>query len=98
MGYLKSGIGSADKEVMSSQELAARASDPQLELSIWDPSTRELEVAQLVANGLSNAQIGKRLFVSEETVKTHMRNLMMKLNAHNRAHVVSMAFRHGLIQ
>ena len=60
-------------------------------------SAREREVIQLVANGLSNRQIGKKLYLSEETIKTHMRKVIMKLLATNRAHAVAIAIRKGLI-
>jgi len=58
---------------------------------------RELQVLQLIANGFENRQIGAQLFVSEETVKTHVRHLLAKLAAPNRARAVAVAFRHGLL-
>ena len=45
---------------------------------------REMEVLQLIAKGLSNKQIAVQLFISEETVKVHIRNLLRKLNVHSR--------------
>lgn len=45
---------------------------------------REMDVLQLIATGLSNKQIAGRLFISEETVKVHIRNLLRKLNVHSR--------------
>lgn len=45
---------------------------------------RELDVLQLIATGLSNKQIASKLFISEETVKVHIRNLLRKLNVHSR--------------
>jgi DNA-binding NarL/FixJ family response regulator len=48
---------------------------------------RELEVAQLVAEGLSNKQIGVRLFVSEATVASHMRHIMDKLGVNSRSQI-----------
>ncbi|STO70503.1 DNA-binding response regulator in two-component regulatory system with NarQ or NarX [Avibacterium paragallinarum] len=45
---------------------------------------REMEVLKLIATGLSNKQIATRLFISEETVKVHIRNLLRKLNVHSR--------------
>jgi DNA-binding CsgD family transcriptional regulator len=60
-------------------------------------SGRELQVFQLTAEGLTNAEIGKTLFVAEETVKSHQRNLLAKLQARNRAHAVAVDFRLRLI-
>ena len=61
------------------------------------PVARECEVLQLVADGLVNREIGQRLFLSEETVKSHVRHLLAKLQARSRAHAVAVGFRRGLI-
>jgi DNA-binding CsgD family transcriptional regulator len=58
---------------------------------------RELEVLQLISEGLVNREIGTRLFLSEETVKSHVRHLLAKLQARSRAHAVAVGFRRGLI-
>ena len=62
-----------------------------------EPTARELEVLQLVADGLVNREIGQQLFLSEETVKSHVRHLLAKLQARSRAHAVAVGFRRGLI-
>ncbi len=62
-----------------------------------DPTAREIEVLQLVADGLVNREIGQRLFLSEETVKSHVRHLLAKLQARSRAHAVAVGYRRGLI-
>lgn len=62
-----------------------------------EPTAREVEVLQLVADGLVNREIGQRLFLSEETVKSHVRHLLAKLQARSRAHAVSVGFRRGII-
>ena len=61
------------------------------------PTPRELEVLQLVSEGLVNRDIGKALFLSEETVKSHVRHLLAKLQARSRAHAVAIGFRRGLL-
>lgn len=61
------------------------------------PTAREIEVLQLVADGLVNRDIGKALFLSEETVKSHVRHILAKLQARSRAHAVAVGFRRGLI-
>jgi DNA-binding NarL/FixJ family response regulator len=62
-----------------------------------EPTNREIEVLQLVSEGLVNREIGHRLFLSEETVKSHVRHLLAKLQARSRAHAVAVGFRRGLI-
>ncbi|MFU2089125.1 response regulator [Avibacterium avium] len=55
---------------------------------------RELEVLRLIATGLSNKQIAAQLFISEETVKVHIRNLLRKLNVHSRVAATVLYFQH----
>ena len=62
-----------------------------------EPTSREIEVLQLISDGLVNREIGERLFLSEETVKSHVRHLLAKLQARSRAHAVAVGFRRGLI-
>ena len=62
-----------------------------------EPTMREIEVLQLISDGLVNREIGHRLFLSEETVKSHVRHLLAKLQARSRAHAVAIGFRRGLI-
>ncbi|MFY1654160.1 response regulator transcription factor [Solwaraspora sp. WMMB762] len=58
---------------------------------------RELQVLRGMAEGKSNGEIGRDLFVSEDTVKTHARRLFRKLGARDRAHAVATGFRTGLV-
>jgi DNA-binding NarL/FixJ family response regulator len=62
-----------------------------------EPTAREIEVLQLISDGLVNREIGHRLFLSEETVKSHVRHILAKLQARSRAHAVAVGFRRGLI-
>jgi DNA-binding NarL/FixJ family response regulator len=59
---------------------------------------REVQVLRGMTEGKSNAEIGRELFVSEDTVKTHARRLYRKLGARDRAHAVASAFRAGLVR
>jgi DNA-binding CsgD family transcriptional regulator len=61
-------------------------------------SARELEVLALVACGLSTDSIAGELFVSRNTVRSHVRHILEKLRARNRPHAVAIAFSAGLIR
>lgn len=58
---------------------------------------REVEILQLVAEGLENEEISAQLYISTETVKSHVRRLLQKLDARSRTHAVSLGFRRGLL-
>lgn len=58
---------------------------------------REMEVLRLVAEGLNNREIGQRLFISENTVKNHIRNILEKLHLHSRMEAVVYAVREKMI-
>jgi DNA-binding CsgD family transcriptional regulator/tetratricopeptide (TPR) repeat protein len=58
---------------------------------------REREVLALVAEGLTNREVGKRLFISEKTASVHLSNLMAKLNVSSRTEAVTVAHRRGLL-
>ena len=60
-------------------------------------SDREAQVLQLIAEGLSNPEIGERLFISSSTVKTYVKSLLDKLGVNDRAAAVAEAMRRGLI-
>ncbi|HXF36455.1 MAG TPA: response regulator transcription factor [Actinomycetota bacterium] len=59
---------------------------------------RELEVLRLVAQGLANRDIAKQLFISENTVKNHIRNILEKLHLHSRMEAVVYAVREKMIE
>lgn len=62
-----------------------------------DLSEREIEVLRSVAQGMANKVVGARLGITEETVKAHMKNIMGKLSALDRAHAVSIATNRGIL-
>ncbi|MEV4894936.1 helix-turn-helix transcriptional regulator, partial [Nonomuraea sp. NPDC055795] len=74
---------------------AGRASVPMAELA--GLSEREREVLLLIARGRTNDQIAEHLGISRVTVKTHIRRLLAKLDAHDRAQLVVVAYESGLV-
>jgi DNA-binding NarL/FixJ family response regulator len=58
---------------------------------------REREILQLLADGMSNADVAQRLFISPETVKSHVRHILTKLEADTRTHAVAIALREAII-
>ncbi len=73
------------------ERVAAHVGEPVL-------SARELEVLQLIADGMRNKEVAARLSISEETVKAHMRKIMEKLDVNDRTHAVMVAVRRGFLR
>jgi DNA-binding NarL/FixJ family response regulator len=59
---------------------------------------REIEVLCLVAGGNANKEIAARLSISEESVKSHIRNILSKLRANDRTHAVTIGLKRGIIE
>jgi DNA-binding NarL/FixJ family response regulator len=77
---------------------ATEASAPPQPSKLFDVLTeRERQVVALAAQGLSNDQIAEQLYLSRLTVKTHANRAMMKLDVHDRAQLVALAYRTGLV-
>jgi len=71
-------------EIASGQTEARPMPTPRTDNAIGTLTKRELEILRLVAEGLTNEEIGKKIFISEKTVKTHLTNIFDKLKVNNR--------------
>jgi DNA-binding NarL/FixJ family response regulator len=79
-------------------ERFSRLPPPSAPKEIDELSERELDVFRLIARGLSNAEIGKELFISETTVKTHVTHILAKLGLRDRVQAVVLAHQTGLFE
>ena len=84
----------ASKLVSEFAAISKRTDERSMRPTLTD---RELEVLRLAADGLTNRQIGRRLGISENTVKNHIRNILEKLHLHSRMEAVLYAVREELI-
>jgi DNA-binding NarL/FixJ family response regulator len=75
--------------------VAARLADRMIRQSL---TPRELDVLRLVSRGRTNKEIAAAMFISEETIKSHMKGLFQKLGVHDRAEAVAVALQRGLLR
>jgi len=87
----------ATKLLTEFKQLAQGVEQESAEIADADLSPREVEVLQLVAQGATNKEIADSLFISENTVKTHLRSIMEKLHLANRSQAAAYAIRRGLV-
>ena len=81
------------EEIVQGQP-ALRENSPHADESIRTLTKREMEILRLVAEGLTNEEIGKKIFISEKTVKTHLTNIFDKLKVNNRFKAALMLMGH----
>jgi DNA-binding NarL/FixJ family response regulator len=75
----------------------ARLPQPAAPKELDELTPREMEVLRLIARGLSNAEIGEELFISDTTVKTHVTHVFQKLNVRDRVQAVVLAYQAGIV-
>ena len=87
---------SATTKVMKSlAEISVQKSTQKSSVTL---SEREIEILRLVAEGYSNQDVSRKISLSENTVKYHIKNILQKLNAHNRIEAVTIAMRKGWLE
>jgi DNA-binding NarL/FixJ family response regulator len=79
-------------------EKFTRIPHPQPPKELGELTERELDVLRLIARGLSNAEIGQELYISDATVKTHITHILQKLNLRDRVQAVVLAHETGLFE
>jgi DNA-binding NarL/FixJ family response regulator len=84
---------SVTKRVIKQFTRAPHSAPPR---ELADLTERELDVFRLIARGLSNAEIGRELYISDTTVKTHITHILQKLNLRDRVQAVVLAYETGL--
>ena len=68
-----------------------------IQVALVPLADQQVEILQLLADGMSNADVASKLFISQETVKSHVRHILAKLEADTRTHAVAIALRQALI-
>jgi DNA-binding NarL/FixJ family response regulator len=76
----------------------ARVARPEPPKGLAELTGREREILRLIANGLSNAEIGAELYIGETTVKTHVTHILQKLDLRDRVQAVVLAYQTGLLE
>jgi LuxR family maltose regulon positive regulatory protein len=94
--YAQRLIAAIGPDALASSEPAQSA--PDVPWQVEPLTQKEMQVLKLLAEGYSNSAMSEKLFVSDSTVRTHLRNINMKLGAQNRTQAVSLARRYGLIR
>jgi DNA-binding NarL/FixJ family response regulator len=75
-----------------------RIARPEPPKGLDELTAREREILRLIVNGLSNAEIGRELYISDTTVKTHVTHILQKLNLRDRVQAVVLAYQTGLFE
>ena len=93
---MRAAIQSSDRTVIVAK-LRKTASTISAIRAPTSSTSRERDVLRLLAQGLSNAEIGEQLFIGETTVKTHVTRILQKLDVRDRAQAIVFAYRAGIV-
>lgn len=93
--FSEKALAALDNQSSVNQEFTLRPTDAVLMAQLTE---REIEILRLISDGMSNKEIGDKLFISHRTVDTHRTNLMKKLDVHNIAGLIRFSIRNGLIR
>lgn len=92
--YFSSRVSEVLAEGLTRRKKAVQTDGSSTDIAL---TRREKEILALVADGLTNQEIGKKLFISHRTVDTHRTNIMQKLDIHDVANLVRYAVHHGIV-
>jgi DNA-binding NarL/FixJ family response regulator len=85
------------REALATAQDQRPPTTPSQRAEAWSLTPREFEVLRLVADGMTNKEIGARLSITEDTVKKHVQNLIWKLHAADRTQAAIIAYRRGML-
>jgi DNA-binding NarL/FixJ family response regulator len=83
--------------VITAEPVARPTRDPSVDLRVRTLSVREREILGLLANGWSNRRIANECFLSLNTVRTHVQNVLVKLGVHSKLEAVAFALEHQVV-
>jgi DNA-binding NarL/FixJ family response regulator len=96
-GAIRSLVAGEGSVVAAAESASRPARDPSVELRVRTLSSREREILGLLANGWSNRRIAEECYLSLNTVRTHVQNVLVKLGVHSKLEAVAFALEHQVV-
>ena len=96
-GHIRALVDGKGGVVAAAEPAARPARDPSVDLRVRTLSAREREILGLLANGWSNRRIAEECFLSLNTVRTHVQNVLVKLGVHSKLEAVAFALEHQVV-
>jgi DNA-binding NarL/FixJ family response regulator len=91
-------LPSKDLNAVLARLQAAQRSRSHVDGLLDQLTSREIELLQAIAEGVTTKELAERLFISRQTVQTHVKNILVKLGVHSKLEAVAFVIRHGLVQ